>query len=159
MGQIRKSQISFSFKKKRNKKTRSKIEVVARAFVAFEMKLPIIASSEKTQKKLKLDYENRLQKFKICDQLSIEPSKRIDDTLQWPHVDKGVIFVYILKVKGCDLSTFVDTKIKKSTHILIVCWLKPFLLTILLVVEIQSFYILKLSLLLKFEINKCCGNW
>ena len=67
------------------------------------MKLPIIASSEKTQKKLKLDYENRLQKFRICDQLSIEPSKRIDDTLQWPHVDKGVIFVYILKVKGCDL--------------------------------------------------------
>ena len=103
MGQIRESQISFSFKKKRNKKTRSKIEVVARAFVAFEMKLPIIASLEKQQKKLKLDYENRLQKFKICDQLSIEPSKRIDDILQWPHVGKGVIFVYILKVKGCDL--------------------------------------------------------
>ena len=39
----------------------------------FEMKLPIIASPEE-QKKLKLGYENQLQKFKICDPLSIEPS-------------------------------------------------------------------------------------
>ena len=67
------------------------------------MKLPIIASSEEQQKKLKLDYENRLQKFKICDPLSIEPSKRIDDILQWPHIDTGAIFAYILKVEDCDL--------------------------------------------------------
>ena len=52
---------------------------------------------EEHQKKLKLDYENRLQKFKICDPLSIEPSKRIDDILQWPHIDTGVIFTYKLK--------------------------------------------------------------
>ena len=69
------------------------------------MKLPIIASSEEPQKKLKLDYENWLQKFKICDPLSIEPSKRIDDILQWPHIDidTRVIFASILKVKDCDL--------------------------------------------------------
>ena len=83
--------------------TGRKIELVAQAFAALEMKLPIIASSEEHQKKLKLDYENRLQKFKICDPLSIEPSKRIDDILQWPHIDTGVIFAYILKVKDCDL--------------------------------------------------------
>ena len=61
--------------------TERKIELVARAFAAFEMKLPTIATSEEQQKKLKLDYENRLQKFKICDPLSIKPSKRIDDIL------------------------------------------------------------------------------
>ena len=38
------------------------------------MKLPIIASPEEEQKKLKLGYENQLQKFKIFDPLSIEPS-------------------------------------------------------------------------------------
>ena len=54
--------------------TGRKIELVARAFAAFEIKLPIIASSEEEQKKLKLRYENQLQKFKICDPLSIEPS-------------------------------------------------------------------------------------
>ena len=83
--------------------TGRKIELVAQAFAALEMKLPIIASSEEHQKKLKLDYENRLQKFKICDPLSIEPSKRIDDILQWPHIDTGVIFTYKLKVKDCNL--------------------------------------------------------
>ena len=56
------------------------------------MRLPIIALSEEQQKKLKLDHENRLQRFKICDPLSIEPSKRIDDILQWPHIDSRYIF-------------------------------------------------------------------
>ena len=80
--------------------TGRKIELVAQALANFEMKLPIIAlSEEEQQKKLKLDYENQLQKFKICDPLSIEPSKRIDDIVLWPHIDTGVIFVYILKVK------------------------------------------------------------
>ena len=96
------------------KTTGRKIELVARAFAAFEMKLPIIASSEKQQKKLKHDYENRLQKFKICDPLSIEPSKRIDDILQWPHMDTGVIFAYILKVKDCDLECVGRYKDQKA---------------------------------------------
>ena len=96
------------------KTTGRKIELVARAFAAFEMKLPIIASSEKQQKKLKHDYENRLQKFTICDPLSIEPSKRIDDILQWPHMDTGVIFAYILKVKDCDLECVGRCKDQKA---------------------------------------------
>ena len=91
--------------------TGRKIELVARAFAAFEMKLPI---KEEQQKKLKLDYENRLQKFKICDPLSIEPSKRIDDILQWPHIDTGVIFAYILKVKDCDLECVGRYKDQKA---------------------------------------------
>ena len=91
--------------------TGRKIELVARAFAAFEMKLP---TEEELQKKLKLDYENRLQKFKICDPLSIEPSKRIDDILQWPHMDTGVIFAYILKVKDCDLECVGRYKDQKA---------------------------------------------
>ena len=91
--------------------TGRKIELVARAFAAFEMKLPI---KEEQQKKLKLDYENRLQKFKICDPLSIEPSKRIDDILQWLHMDTGVIFAYILKVKDCDLECVGRYKDQKA---------------------------------------------
>ena len=51
--------------------TGRKIKLVAQAFTAFEMKLPVITSSEEQQKKLKLDYENRLQKFKICNPLSV----------------------------------------------------------------------------------------
>ena len=94
--------------------TGRKIKLVARAFAAFEMKIPIFTSSEEQLKKLKLDYENRLQKFKICDPLSIEPSKRIDDKLQWPHIDTGVIFAYIMKVKVCDLEYIYRCKDQKA---------------------------------------------
>ena len=77
------------------KTTGRKIELVARVFAASEMKLPIIASLEKQQKKLKLDYENRLRRFKICDPLSIEPFKRMDDILQWPHRHWSYFCLYI----------------------------------------------------------------
>ena len=40
--------------------TRRKIEAVARTIAIFEMKLPTTVLSEEHQKKLKLDYENRL---------------------------------------------------------------------------------------------------
>ena len=47
----------------------------------------------------------------------------------------------------------VDTKIKKPPHTLIMTLLTPFLFIILLVVETKSFYILKFSLLLQFQIK------
>ena len=92
--------------------TGRKIELVPWALAAFEIKLAIIASSEEQQKTLKLDYENRLQK--ICDPLSMEPSKRIDDILQWPHIDTRVIFAYILKVKDCGLEYIGRYKDQKT---------------------------------------------
>ena len=52
-----------------------------------------------------------------------------------------------------------DTKIKNHTCGLIVALLTPFLLTILLVVEVIYFYILKFSLLLQFQIKKYCEYW
>ena len=42
-----------------------KIELVARAFAAVDMKLPILASSEEQQAKLKMDYENSLKRVNI----------------------------------------------------------------------------------------------
>ena len=105
MGQIWESQISFSFEKKMALNafedflqlgmnylendlsvrglniTRRKTELVARAFAAFEMKLPVIVSSKEQQKKLNLNYTNRLQTFKIHDPLSTKLSKRTDNIL------------------------------------------------------------------------------
>ena len=79
-------------------KTGRKVELVAKAFAAFEIKLPIITLSEEQHKKLKLVYEYHFQKFKICDPLSIATSKRIDDILQGRHIDTRVVFAYTLKV-------------------------------------------------------------
>ena len=76
----------------------------------------------------------------------------MDDILQWPHIDTEIIFAYILI--DCDLEYVGWYKDQKPAHTLIVSLLTPFLLTILLVVEIKSFYILKLRLLLQFQIKK-----
>lgn len=76
-------------------KTGRKVELVAKAFAAFEIKLPIITLSEEQHKKLKPVYEYHFQKFKICDPLSIATSKRIDDTLQGRHIDTSYFCLYI----------------------------------------------------------------
>ena len=51
----------------------------------------------------------------------------------------------------CDLEYIGRYKDQKPAHTLIVSLLTPFLLTILLVVEIKPFYILKFSLLLQSD--------
>ena len=49
-----------------------KAELVARAFLAVELKLPIVESSEKQQAKLKEYYVGRLKKYSIHNPLSVE---------------------------------------------------------------------------------------
>ena len=53
----------------------AKAELVARVFLAVELKLPIIESSEKQQAKLKRYYARRLKKYSICNPLSAEEAK------------------------------------------------------------------------------------
>ena len=60
-----------------------KIELVAPAFAAVDMKLPILASSTEQQAKLKIDHENRLAKLNICDPESVSVAERSDDILKW----------------------------------------------------------------------------
>ena len=52
--------------------SRRKAELIARAFLAVELKLPIIESSEKQQAKLKEYYAGRLKKYSIYNPLSVE---------------------------------------------------------------------------------------
>ena len=52
-----------------------KAELVARAFLVVELKLPIIESSEKQQAKLKKYYAGRLKKYSICNPLRAEEAK------------------------------------------------------------------------------------
>ena len=56
-----------------------KVELVAIAFAAFELKMNIIASSEEQKLKLKSDYQEMLSKHGLVDPMSIEKNKRIDD--------------------------------------------------------------------------------
>ena len=49
---------------------------------------------------MKISYRNL--KFVTHYQLN-HPKEQMIDILQWPHIETGVIFVYILKVMDCDL--------------------------------------------------------
>ena len=56
-----------------------KVELVARTFAAFELKMNIIASSEEQKLKLESDYQEMLSKHGLVDPMSIEKNKKIDD--------------------------------------------------------------------------------
>ena len=71
-----------------------KVELVARAFSAVELNLPIVQSSEEQQAKINKEYESRLKTFEICDPFSIEESQRSNHITKWPKLDCGAIFAY-----------------------------------------------------------------
>ena len=79
-----------------------KIQLVARAFSAAEMGLPIIMSSEEQAKKLNNEYVERLKEFGLSDPQKIPIDMRIDDIKAWPKINLGNIFAYILSTRDFD---------------------------------------------------------
>ena len=66
----------------------NKIELVAQAFSAAEMDLPIILSSADLTKNLE-EYSKRLREFNISDPKNIEKELRVDDLTAWSKVNLG----------------------------------------------------------------------
>jgi hypothetical protein len=77
--------------------TGRKIELVARAFSAFELKLPVKLSAEELNTKIQKEYLARLQQHDLVDPNGTQ--SWIDDVTKWPRVDLGKIFCYILAKK------------------------------------------------------------
>ena len=80
----------------------NKIGLVALAYSAAEMDLPIILSSADLTKNLKEEYSKRLREFNILDPKNIEKELQVDDLTVWPKVNLGNIFEYILRMKEFD---------------------------------------------------------
>ena len=80
----------------------TKSELVARAFTAVELKLPIIDSSEEQKRKLAEEYSKRLATYEISDPLMISDTERSKDVTKWPNIHAGCIFEYILRVRDFD---------------------------------------------------------
>jgi hypothetical protein len=91
-----------------------KVELVARAFSAVELKLPILASSEEQQAKLKIEYEKRLSSYQICDPLNVADHEKSEEVTKFPPIDCGVIFSYILQVRDFDLDYIGRYKDQKA---------------------------------------------
>ena len=56
-----------------------KVELAARAFAAFELKMDIIASSKEQEAKLESDYQEMFAIHDLADPLLIEDHKKIDN--------------------------------------------------------------------------------
>ena len=80
----------------------NKIGLVALAYSAVEMDLPIILSSADLTKNLKEEYRKHLREFNILDPKIIEKELQVDDLTVWPKVNHGNIFECILRMKEFD---------------------------------------------------------
>ena len=76
--------------------TGSKRELVARAFTAWELQLPVKVSYEELQTKLRVEYDRRLTVHGIRDPKTYTEDAWKKGVLQWPPLDLGKLFEYIL---------------------------------------------------------------
>ena len=84
------------------KTTGRKAELVACAFSAVELDLPIIQSSEQQQHLINTEYEKKLVLHHIKDPLRVELSEHSEDMTKWPNIHFGNIIEYILNVRDFD---------------------------------------------------------
>ena len=92
----------------------NKIELVARAYSAAEMDLPMILSSADLTKNLEEEYSKRLREFNILDPKNIEKELQVDDLTVWPKANLGNIFEYILRMKELDKEYISKRKDQKA---------------------------------------------
>ena len=91
-----------------------KAELVARAFVAAEMKVDIILSSEEQLVKLNNEYAMMLSDKNIEDPNEVSEDPKISDITKWMAITAGNIFEYILRVKDFDCEYIGKYKDQKA---------------------------------------------
>ena len=98
-----------------NKNTGTKTELVALAFSAVELGMGVVSSSEDQTRKLKSDYQSRLDQNSISiDPKTIKEDKKINDEKLWPPIDLGKIFAYILRLEEFDYEYIGKYKDQKA---------------------------------------------
>ena len=108
------------------KQTGKKAELVASAFGAYGLKAPKKFSQEDIDKKLK-EYQQRLKKHRInTNPNSIQKEDWKENVHEWPNLDDGMLFSYILRVKAVDVDYIGKYKDQKAYSY----WLSGFVDTV-----------------------------
>ena len=92
----------------------TKAELVARAFTAWEQRIPISLQTSALKKKLDDEYESRLKLGNIPDPVKIPSDQWKEDVTIWPLVDMGKIFTFILKHKEFETDYIGRYKAEKA---------------------------------------------
>lgn len=110
------------------KQTGKKSELVARAFGAYELNAPVKFSQEQIYQQIKEEYSRRLSSNSIkIDPKIIPHDAWIDDVKEWPEVDDGKLFGYILRTKAVDVDYIGKYKDQKAYSY----WMSGFVDTVL----------------------------
>ena len=87
-----------------------KIELIARFFVAFELKIEIKSTSEDQRKSLATKYLQNIKDLSLPDQNKIEENKQLNNITKWPMITMGDIVSYVPQDK--DFNTDYTGKYK-----------------------------------------------
>ena len=91
-----------------------KAEIVARAFGAYELGVPVKFTQEEINKALNKEYKCQLKKHSTSTDPKLIPEELwMDDVTKWPELDDGKLFGYILQVKAVEMeyiSVYKDQK-------------------------------------------------
>ena len=110
------------------KQTGRKSELVARAFGAYELNAPKKFTQEQIYRQIKEEYSRRLNSNEIkSDPNNIPHDTWIDDVKQWPEIDDGKLFSYILRTKAVDVEYIGKYKDQKAYSY----WMSGFVDTVL----------------------------
>jgi len=88
---------------------KEQLAMVSRCFVAWETKVGLRVSEKERMATLKYEYMLRLTTAQIQDPRSIDEAKRSANVKEWPKMDLGKIFSFILSKREHDME-FVGNK-------------------------------------------------
>ncbi|CAC5387151.1 unnamed protein product [Mytilus coruscus] len=92
----------------------NKQQLVSRCFVAWESNIPLRYSEQEQLSKLKTEYDNRLKETNIDDPRSLKDDDWSSDVKEWPKIDLGKIFSFILSKKEQDMDFIGHYKTQKA---------------------------------------------
>ncbi|CAC5387142.1 unnamed protein product [Mytilus coruscus] len=93
---------------------RNKQQLVSRCFVAWESNIPLRYSEQEQLSKLKTEYDNRSKEANIDDPRSLKDDDWSSDVKEWPKIDLGKIFSFILSKKEQDMDFIGHYKTQKA---------------------------------------------
>ena len=109
--------------------TGKKADLVARAFGAYELNVPKKFSQQQIYSNLKLEYNSRLSRHGIVTDPNSLPAEAWRDSIhEWPEIDDGKLFSYILRVKAVDVDYIGVYKDQKAYSY----WMSGFVHTVYL---------------------------
>ena len=92
----------------------TKLDLAARALVAFEKKEPVRRDLEKLEKDLKSTYTKMLKNHNIPDPIKISDQNSIEDVSLWSRVDIGKVFAFVIEKKAFETEYIGQYKARKA---------------------------------------------